>query len=72
MDKDPNLPKPGDEPSENRKKVDEALKQPDKIKAQLIARKAIRIAEAYARNANNIMKNAPAISQKDLQVAAKI
>ena len=68
MDKDPNLPKPGDEPSENRKKVDEALKQPDKIKAQLIARKAIRIAEAYARNANNIMKDAPAITQKDLKV----
>ena len=44
------------------------MKQPDKIKAQLIARKAIRIAEAYARNANNIMKKAPAISQKDLKV----
>ena len=75
MDKDPNLPHPEKEPSANQEKINAALKVPDKIQAQQIARKAIRVAEAYARNVNNILKEASgsdkpikAVSPKDLEV----
>jgi hypothetical protein len=68
LHKDPNIPEGSAEPQDNQKKVEEALKAPEKIQAQQIARKAIRIAEAYARNANAIMQDKPPVTPKDLKV----
>ena len=58
-------------PDGNSKKIEEALKAPNRIKAMEIAKKAIRIAESFARNANAIMTGGSPVSMHDIKVSPR-
>ena len=58
-------------PSGNSKKITDALKAADRMKGMEIAKKAIRVAESFARNANAIMTGGSPVTQQELTVAPR-